>query len=78
MPPLIRNRNEDAQEEVRSIIDNKKDIHEDVADVKPEEPYKMEIVWRNVAVMAYMHLAGLYGLYLCFTGAMFKTVVAGK
>lgn len=43
-----------------------------------EEAYQLRIVWRNVFVMAYLHLAGLYGLYLSFTSAQFKTIVAGE
>ncbi|CAL8145716.1 unnamed protein product [Orchesella dallaii] len=37
---------------------------------------KLEIVWRNVAIMSYVHLSGLYGLYLCIFGQVFlKTFI---
>jgi hypothetical protein len=29
-----------------------------------EKPYKLEIVWRNVAAFIYLHLAALYALSL--------------
>ncbi|XP_054156175.1 acyl-CoA Delta-9 desaturase-like [Oppia nitens] len=37
--------------------------------------FKAQIVWRNVAIMTGLHLAGLYGLYLCFTAAQWQTIV---
>ena len=76
MPPLIKNRNEE-EEEIRSIIEEKQDINDKSAESSKED-YRLQIVWRNVAIMAYLHMAALYGLYLCFTSAQFKTVVAGK
>jgi stearoyl-CoA desaturase (delta-9 desaturase) len=33
------------------------------------------IVWRNVLVFIYLHLAALYGLYLCFTDVTWATLV---
>ncbi|CAL8145710.1 unnamed protein product [Orchesella dallaii] len=32
---------------------------------------KHQIVWRNVASMSYLHLSGLYGIYLCISGQVF-------
>lgn len=76
MPPLIRNRQQDAEEEVRSIIEDK--VVDETHDQETKQDYRLRIVWRNVVIMGYLHLAALYGIYLCFTAAMFKTVVAGK
>lgn len=42
------------------------------------EPRKFEIVWLNVAVFTYYHLAALYGLSLCFTSALWPTIAFGK
>ncbi|GFT59100.1 stearoyl-CoA desaturase 5 [Nephila pilipes] len=33
----------------------------------------MQIVWRNVILFAYLHIASLYGVYLMFTSAMWQT-----
>jgi hypothetical protein len=43
-----------------------------------EDEYKLTIVWKNVAVMAYLHLAGLYGAYLAVTSANVNTILAGE
>jgi len=74
MPPLIRNRQQDTEEEVRSIIEDK--VVEETHDQETKQEYRRQIVWRNVVIMGYLHLGAMYGLYLCFTAAMFKTVVA--
>ncbi|GBN90117.1 Acyl-CoA Delta(11) desaturase, partial [Araneus ventricosus] len=42
-----------------------------------KQEYKTQIVWRNVILFAYLHLAGLYGFYLAFTSASWKTTVFG-
>ena len=42
------------------------------------KPRHEQIVWRNVVLMAYLHLAALYGVYLCFTSAKWKTSALGK
>lgn len=36
------------------------------------------IVWRNVALFAYLHLAALYGVLLIFTSAKIATTIFGK
>lgn len=38
-----------------------------------KEPYKREIVWRNVIAFSYLHLGALYGIYLMFTSAKLMT-----
>jgi hypothetical protein len=40
--------------------------------------YKLQIVWRNVILFAYLHLAALYGAYLLVTSAKWPTVIWGK
>lgn len=35
------------------------------------------IVWRNVILFAYLHLAGLYGALLMFTSAKIATTIFG-
>ena len=72
------------------FIKNTSDILDDVPDLEPiteldsklrpeekQEPYVRKIVWRNVFLMAALHLSGLYGLYLCFVSAKWQTSVAG-
>lgn len=43
-----------------------------------EVPYKRQIVWKNVVLFIYLHLAALYGLYLVFTSAKMNTLIFGK
>ncbi|XP_041988696.1 acyl-CoA Delta-9 desaturase-like [Aricia agestis] len=37
--------------------------------------YEWQIVWRNVLAFVYLHIAGVYGLYLAFTVAKAQTVI---
>ncbi|KAJ8680146.1 hypothetical protein QAD02_015933 [Eretmocerus hayati] len=37
--------------------------------------FKTDICWRNVAILGYYHLAGLYGFYLVFTSAKVATTI---
>ncbi|XP_014252773.1 acyl-CoA Delta(11) desaturase-like [Cimex lectularius] len=39
-----------------------------------KQEYKVNIVWRNVALFAYLHLAAVYGLYLMLFEAKWLTV----
>ena len=39
---------------------------------------KMQIVWRNVVIYIYFHVAALYGLYLGFVSAKWPTIAWGK
>ena len=39
-----------------------------VSEARKEPP--IIIVWRNVFIFIYLHLAAFYGLYLCFTDAV--------
>lgn len=43
------------------------------------EPRVFKIVWFNLISFGYWHLAALYGLYLCFSGAVkWQTILFGK
>jgi len=37
-----------------------------------------QIVWKNVVIYIYFHIAALYGIYLCFASAKWATVAWGK
>ena len=39
---------------------------------------KLQIVWRNVVIYIYFHVAALYGLYLGFVSAKWPTIAWGK
>lgn len=47
-----------------------------------EPPIRKEthqaIVWRNVVLFGYLHLAALYGVFLMFTSAKIATTIFGK
>ncbi|CAG9113325.1 unnamed protein product [Plutella xylostella] len=50
-----------------------------VTQVPPSaEDRKWIIVWRNVILMAVLHIGGLYGAYLFLTKAMWTTCLFGK
>nr|WIW77224.1 fatty acid desaturase [Mythimna separata] len=38
-------------------------------------PRKFQIVYPNLITFGYWHIAGLYGLYLCFTSAKWQTIL---
>lgn len=40
--------------------------------------YEWKIVWRNILGMIYLHVGGVYGIYLMFTQARLITFVWGK
>ncbi|KDR08705.1 Acyl-CoA Delta(11) desaturase [Zootermopsis nevadensis] len=44
-------------------------------DAKPPEKYRRQIVWRNVILFAYLHLAAVYGAYLMLTSAKIITSI---
>lgn len=43
-----------------------------------EKKYQWEIVWKNVIAFAYLHIAGLYGVYLYFFICSWKTFIYSK
>ncbi|XP_054155192.1 acyl-CoA Delta(11) desaturase-like [Oppia nitens] len=45
------------------------------ADTKVVKPYKLELVWRNIILMAIIHISGLYGAYLTIRGVKVQTVI---
>lgn len=63
----------DAEDEQRDLIIEKT---EDV--VIEEKPYKREIVWFNAIGFLILHLAAVYGTFLCIFNAKFPTVVWGS
>ena len=48
-------------------------LEENVVMETSKGKYEMRIVWRNVIIFAYLHLAALYGAYLLFTSAKLMT-----
>ncbi|XP_024938272.1 acyl-CoA Delta(11) desaturase isoform X2 [Cephus cinctus] len=46
---------------------------EQISKEKPK--YVRRIVWRNVIIFAYLHLASLYGIYLAITSAKLMTLI---
>lgn len=45
---------------------------------EPKTPYKVRLVWRNIAIVIYTHLGALYGVYLMFTSAKIATTIYGE
>lgn len=78
MPPLIKGNKSDSTEDLNEHFIHGKDDHESDKSVGTcEAPHPSErIVWRNVAIMGYLHAVALYGVYLCFSSAKWQTVVA--
>jgi ribosomal protein S28E/S33 len=46
-----------------------------VKSTKPQ--HRWQIVWRNVVIFIYLHVAAIYGLYLLFAVMQLKTFVWG-
>lgn len=60
-------------EEANGISQN-----ETTLDTKTEKKQlNQKIVWRNVILFAYLHLAALYGILLIFTSAKIATIIFG-
>lgn len=45
---------------------------------KEKPKYVRQIVWRNVAIFTFLHIAALWGLYRIFTSAKLVTTIFGK
>lgn len=43
-----------------------------------KKPYKVELVWRNIIIFIYLHIAAIYGLYLSFTSVKVVTLIFGE
>lgn len=50
----------------------------DESNNKTHDDFKLKIVWRNVLMFSFFHLAALYGVYLSITSAKWATVIFGK
>lgn len=58
-------------------------LHENDDEIRPKittddekpDPRPLELVWRNIAIFAYLHLIALYGFYLMFGSAKFITTL---
>lgn len=46
--------------------------------IQKVQEYKLQIVWRNVLLFAYLHLAAVYGAYLMIFEAKWFTVAWSK
>ena len=42
-----------------------------------EKEFKPKIVWKNVLIFLYLHIAAIYGIYLC-AYAKYQTLAFGK
>lgn len=51
---------------------------ENMMSKRQSAPRKLQLVWRNIILFAYLHAAAVYGLYLVFTSAMWKTNLFGE
>lgn len=58
--------NEDEQDLIADKVSEKIDC---------DSTYKLQIVWRNVIIMSFVHLGAIYGLYCALTDANWKTNV---
>lgn len=71
--------NEDDSEP--SVVDEGNQIAEgETVENNKYKPYRYQrqIVWRNVALFAYLHVAALYGAYLMFASAKITTSIWGE
>lgn len=42
-----------------------------------KQEYKVELVWRNILLMTFLHIGALLGLRQCFVSAQWKTILFG-
>jgi hypothetical protein len=45
--------------------------------INDEKEFKQKIVWKNVLIFIYLHIAAIYGIYLC-AFAKYQTLIFGK
>lgn len=50
----------------------------DITVLKKAEKRKLILVWRNIILFAYLHLAAVYGLYLMIFSAKWSTGIFGE
>lgn len=53
-------------------------LNKNVVELKHANKRKLQLVWRNIILFAYVHLAAVYGAYLLFTSARLYTILFGK
>lgn len=46
--------------------------------LKKAEKRKLKLVWRNIVLFTYVHIAALYGFWLMLTAAKWSTAAFGK
>ncbi|KAF8765154.1 stearoyl-CoA desaturase 5-like [Argiope bruennichi] len=66
---------EDIPDECDKVDDKELPPAEKSVEEISEEGPIMQVVWRNVILFAYLHIASLYGVYLMFTSAKWQTNV---
>ena len=50
----------------------------DITQLKHANKRKLKVVWRNIILFSYVHIAALYGGYLFLTSAKWYTNIFGK
>lgn len=53
-------------------------LNKNVVELKHANDRKIQLVWRNIILFAYVHLAAVYGLYLMLASARIYTGIFGK
>lgn len=53
-------------------------LSKDITPLKKAEKRKLKLVWRNILLFGYLHLAALYGAWLCLSSAKWPTVFFGR
>lgn len=52
-------------------------LSKDITPLKKAEKRSLKLVWRNILLFGYLHLAALYGAWLCLSSAKLLTVFFG-
>lgn len=52
-------------------------LSKDITPLKKAEKRRLKLVWRNILLFGYLHLAALYGAWLCLSSAKLLTVFFG-
>lgn len=53
-------------------------LNKNVVELKHANKRKIQLVWRNIILFAYVHLAAVYGAFLLFTSARLYTILFGN
>lgn len=73
MPPFIKDTNAS-----NGLLDDVPDLEPmqlESKEIDAKHEHRRVIVWRNVILMIILHVSSVYGIYLCFASAMWKTSV---